>query len=86
MEGNLVVSFDFVDENGHKLIDDRYSNTLVTPVHGENVTINDYIDFQLALSNFLNRYLTDNLSRHLVSHPPVTISLTEQHSSEYQRL
>lgn len=45
MEGNLVVSFDFVDENGHKLIDDRYSNTLVTPVHGENVTINDYIVF-----------------------------------------
>ena len=86
MERNLVVSFDFVDENGHKIINDRYSNTLVAPVHGENVTINDYIDFQLALSNFLNRYLTDNLSHHLVSHPPVAISLTEQHSSEYQRL
>ena len=80
MEGKLVVSFDFVNENDLRIVDQRYCNTLIAPVCGENVTINDYVDFQLALTSFLNCYLTDDLSRHLVSHPPVRISLAEQHS------
>ncbi len=79
MEGKLVVSFDFVNENDLRIVDQRYCNTLIAPVCGENVTINDYVDFQLALTSFLNCYLTDDLSRHFVSRLPIEISLTEQH-------
>lgn len=85
MVGKLIVSFDFVDENGCKIVDERYSNTLSTPVHGENVTINDYIDFQLSLEHFMSCYLLDKLSHHLVSHPPVELSLMERHNSEYYK-
>lgn len=85
MEGKLVVSFDFVNENDLRIVDQRYCNTLITPVCGENVTINDYVDFQLALTSFLNCYLTDDLSRHLVSRLPIEISLTEQHNSEFDK-
>lgn len=85
MVGRLVVSFDFVDEQGHKIVDKRYFNTLSTPVHGENVTANDYVDFLHSLMSFINCYLLNDLSRHLVSHPPAVISLTEQHNSEYYK-
>ena len=85
MKGILVVTFDFLDENGHRIVDYCGGNTLTTEVQTDNLSINDYTDLSLYLTDSLHRYAIHELSRPLFPHLPVPIGISEQHNNEYHK-
>lgn len=85
MKGVLVVTFDFLDESGHRIVDYCGQNTLDIEVKADNLSINDYTDLSLYLMDSLHRYALHELSRPLFSHLPVAIGISEQHNNDYHK-
>ena len=66
MAGKLIVSFDFVDDKGNLIVKDSHFNTMITPVIQENVSVSDYIDMHLYLTDCISRFALQDMSNHLV--------------------
>ena len=84
MKGKLIISFDFVDEDEHKIIPESGFNTLITPIVSP-VSQKDYYMLKMSLMNFICRYAGGYLSQNLFPPLPREIMLEERHSTEYDK-
>jgi hypothetical protein len=82
MAGKLIVSFDFVDEKGNLIVKAPHFNTMITPVIQENVSVSDYIDMHLYLTDCISRFARYEQSPRLFPHIPVPIALEERHNNQ----
>ena len=82
MAGKLIVSFDFVDENGNLIVKDSHFNTMITDVIQENVSVNDYIDMHLYLTDCISRFARYEQSPRLFPRIPVPIALEVRHNNQ----
>lgn len=82
MAGKLIVSFDFVDEKGNLIVKDPHFNTMITPVIQENVSVSDYIDMHLYLTDCISRFARYEQSPRLFPQIPVPIALEVRHNNQ----
>lgn len=82
MKGELVVTFDFLNEKGERIIKEECFNTLSVDINKENVIPYDYIDFKFWLIHQINCFLLSDESQHLCPHSQIAVKTWAQHYIE----